>query len=169
VTLDERVDRLESDVAIRELVSRYCVTMDDRDLTAAPLLFTPDARVFSRDGVMDARGLDAILDLYRARFAALGPSLHVTHDHLVTFESADAARGLVSSHAEVWRNEKAQIAALRYLDQYRRLDGQWRFAERELLFFYYLEPQDYAEVLGKRHRVLTYDKPQPADFGGGGP
>lgn len=143
--------------------------MDDRDLDAARRLFTPDARVSSRDGMMDARGIAAIMDLYRARFAALGPSLHVTHDHLVTFEEADGARGIVTAHAEAWRNGKAQIAALRYLDRYRRDAGEWRIAERELLFFYYLEPGDYARRLGQLARVLTYEQPQPADFGGGAP
>lgn len=166
MTLGERVDRLESENAIRALASRYGLAMDDRDLDAARQLFTPDARVHSRDGVMDARGIDAILDLYRGRFAVLGPSLHVTHDHLVLFDDADHARGIVVSHAEVWRNGTAQIAALRYHDRYRREDGAWRFAQRELLFFYYLEPRDYAQALGQRHRVRTYGRPQPADFGG---
>lgn len=159
-----RIERLEAVEAIRGLASRYCVAIDDRDLRTVFTLFTEDARVFSRDGVMDARGSDAIMKLYEQRYAALGPTLHITHDHLIDVTGPNDATGLVTAHAEVWRNGKAQIAALRYHDRYRREDGQWCFSAREMLFFYYLEPRDYADALGRIDRVLTYDKPAPADF-----
>ena len=159
-----RIERLEALEAIRNLVSAYSLAIDDRDLGRVADLFTFDARLRSRDGRMDASGREAIIQLYEARYAALGPTFHMTHDHLIELDGPDSASGIVTGHAEVWRNGKAQIAAMRYHDRYRREGGEWRIAAREMLFFYYLEPRDYAEVLGQRHRVLTYGEPGPADW-----
>ena len=43
-TLEERVRHLEDRVAIGELIARYCLVLDNRDVDAIEPLFTPDAR-----------------------------------------------------------------------------------------------------------------------------
>ena len=58
---DLRLDRIEAELAIRALAARYCFAIDDHDLDAVGELFTGDARVWSRDGVMDAQGRAAIV------------------------------------------------------------------------------------------------------------
>jgi len=162
--IEQRLKRLEARESIRALVTRYCLAMDDRDMAAVPALFTPDARVHSRDGVMDARGIDAILEMYRGRFAVLGPSNHFTHDHLIDFETDAAAHGLVISHAEVVRRGRPMWAALRYHDRYALHDGVWKFSERLLTFFYYLDVADYTRFLGSPDRMRAYETPRPADY-----
>jgi hypothetical protein len=85
----------------------------------------------------------------------------------VQFDDADPDRatGLVTSHAEVWRNGQAMLTALRYQDEYRRgADGKWRFADRLLTFFYYLPVTEYAEALGDPLRQRAYGDRRPADF-----
>lgn len=59
--LATRIARLEAESAIRQLVARYCFTIDDRDIDGIAALFTDDATVRSSDGTMDAIGLDAIM------------------------------------------------------------------------------------------------------------
>src|SRR4026209_736221 len=81
-----RIRRLEDRAEIGELVARYCLVMDDRDMTGMTELFTPDAIVRSSDGVMHASGLTAVVAMFRGRFAVLGPSNHFTHDRIVRFE-----------------------------------------------------------------------------------
>ena len=54
--LETRLRRLEDRTEIGELVTRYCLTMDNRDVAAIPGLFTADAVVRSLDGVMNATG-----------------------------------------------------------------------------------------------------------------
>lgn len=160
-----RLDRLEAESAIRALAARYCFAIDNHDLPAVADLFTGDARVFSRDGVMDARGREAIIRQYEGRFAVLGPSNHVSHDHWIRFgDDPDLAEGLLSAHAELWRNETMMVAALRYDDVYRREDGVWRFAERALSFLYYVPLADYSAILGQADRMRAYDQPAPADY-----
>ena len=165
-SLEARVARLEARHEIRELVARYCFTVDARDIEGIAACFTRDGAMRSLDGVMDARGRDAVVNQFHGRFEVLGPSNHFTHDHLIEFDAddPDRATGIVNSHAEVVRNGRALLASLRYHDEYRREDGSWRFHLRLLSFFYYLEPGEYAAVLRDPLRNRAYAEPRPADF-----
>ncbi len=168
--LAARIDRLEAESAIRALAARYCFAIDDHDLDAVAALFTEDARVWSRDGVMDAVGRDAIVAQYEGRFAVLGPSNHVSHDHWIRFgDDPDRAEGTLSAHAEVHRNATPMIAALRYDDRYRRVAGTWLIAERALAFLYYVPLADYPGILGRRDRMRAYGDARPADYPEKGP
>lgn len=168
IDLERRIRRLEDRAEIAELVARYCVAMDDRDVASVPSLFTPDVTIRSADGVMDASGLDTVVEMFRGRFAVLGPSNHVTHDRIVTFDDADPDRasGLVLSHAEMNRRGGAMIAAIRYHDEYRRHDGRWKFASRLMAFFYYVPADQYLDALGAglATRNRAYDQPRAADW-----
>jgi uncharacterized protein (TIGR02246 family) len=160
-----RIDRLEAESAIRALAARYCFAIDNHDLAAVADLFTEDARVYSRDGVMDARGRDAVTRQFEQRFAVLGPSNHVSHDHWIRVgEEPDLAHGLLSAHAELWRNETTMVAALRYDDIYRRDCGTWRFQERALSFLYYVPQSEYRGILGEPDRMRAYAEPAAADY-----
>jgi len=166
-SLEDRIRRLEDQAEIRQLVSRYCFVVDDRDLDGMADCFTADGSFRSADGVMDAQGRDAIIEQYHGRFAVLGPGIHVTHDHVVDFDESDADRatGRVSCSAELVRLGKPMLVALRYHDEYRRdADGRWRFSDRLLLFFYYLDAHEYADALGSLQRNRAYAAPAAADF-----
>lgn len=165
-TLEKRLLKLEAHDSIRMLVARYGVTVDDHDLQGVAGLFAEQAVFRSKDGVMEARGRDQIVEQFIARFAALGISNHVSHDHIITLDEGDGqrAKGLVTSHAEVWRNDQAYIAALRYQDVYVLEDTEWRFGERELAFLYYLPIGEYCEGLGSPLRQRAYGDQRPADF-----
>jgi uncharacterized protein (TIGR02246 family) len=165
LALAARLDRLEAESAIRALAARYCFAIDNHDLDAVADLFAADARVYSRDGVMDATGRDAIIRQYEGRFRLLGPSNHVSHDHWIRFaDDPDRAEGLLSAHAELWRNDEMMVTALRYDDVYVREGGTWRFAERALSFLYYIPIGDYARILGQEDRMRAYEAPAPADY-----
>lgn len=163
--LTRRIRVLEDRAALRELVARYGFAVDDRDIEALAQLFTPDAVFRSRDGVMNARGRAAIVEQFHGRFAALKVTNHIAHDQVLQFgENPDLANGLVSSHAEVWRNGQALIAALRYEDSYVRHEDSWCFAERTLSFLYYLPVEQYREGLGSALRMRAYGDQRPADY-----
>jgi ketosteroid isomerase-like protein len=166
--LEQRLRRLEDRTEIDELIARYCLAMDNRDLAAIPGLFTADVRIASGDGVMNVVGRAAAVEMFRGRFTVLGPSNHFTHDRIVTFDPADPDRatGIVLSHAEMNRRGQPMLAAIRYHDEYRRDDGAWRFAARTLSFFYYVPTAQYLDALGGglARRNRAYDAPQPADW-----
>jgi ketosteroid isomerase-like protein len=166
--LEKRIRRLEDREEIGELIARYCLVMDNRDTQGMPALFTPDVVVRSTDGVMHASGMAAVTEMFRGRFAVLGPSNHFTHDRIMTFDEAhaDRASGIVLSHAEMNRKGQPMITAIRYLDRYRRHEDCWKFAERELSFFYYVPTAEYLDAfgpgLGKRMRA--YESATAADW-----
>lgn len=162
---EARIARVEAELAIRGLAARYCFAIDDHNLAAVGALFTEDARVYSVDGVMDATGRDAILRQYEGRFAVLGPSNHVSHDHAIRFgDDPDRAEGTLSAHAELLRDGVPMLTALRYADRYRREHGEWRIEERALSFLYYVALADYPGILGQPDRMRAYDRPAPADY-----
>lgn len=163
-TLEARLTRLEAESQIRQLVSRYSFDIDDRNLDGVAELFTEDAVVMSGDRVMMAEGRDALIDQYRGRFRALGAGMHFMHDHEIRFDSDTTARGKVSGHAELWRNGQMMIVGLRYNDEYRRTDAGWKFAQREILYLYYVPVADYPGILGQTDRNRAYDRPKVADF-----
>lgn len=164
--LEARIARLEARVAIRELIARYCFTVDARDVAGLGECFTHDGRFRSLDGKMDAVGREAVIEQFHARFAVLGPSNHFTHDRLLEFVPGEThrARGLVNAHAEVVRNGEPLWASLRYHDEYRLEEGRWRFADRVLEFFYYLNPRQYGEVMLSAQRNRAYPTPHAADY-----
>jgi uncharacterized protein (TIGR02246 family) len=162
--IETRLARLEAEAAIRQLIARYCFTIDNHDLEGAGALFADDAVVRSADGVMNAKGVDAIVAQYRGRFEVLGVGNHFTHDIALDFQGDDRATGLVSAHAELWRKEQMMIAAIRYQDSYRRTPRGWLFAERVINFLYYVPLTEYHDILGRTDRVHAYDRPQPADY-----
>jgi uncharacterized protein (TIGR02246 family) len=163
--LASRVQRIEDRLAIESLISAYTFAMDNRDLAWAADLFTEDGCFRSADGVMHAKGREAICAQYRGRYAALGFNLHVTHDRHITFTADDQAKGLVSCHAEVVRNGETMISAMRYHDVYQRCaDGKWRFTDRALHFFYYLPVNDYRDALKGRGRMRAYGDIRDAEL-----
>jgi len=162
--LETRIDRLESESAIRQLIARYCFAIDQRQRAEVAALFAEDAVVCSADGVMNAQGVDTIMAMYEGRFAALGPGAHYMHDVQIDFEDADSATGLVSGHAELMRNNEMMVTSLRYHDRYRRTAAGWRFARRQINFLYYVTVADYPGILLHEDRNRAYATPKPADF-----
>ncbi len=165
LSLERRIQMLEDEAEIRNLVARYGFRIDDRDMDGVADCFTEDGGFSSREGKMGAQGRQAVVDQFHDRWSVLGPANHIVHQHLVELDpdDPDHAKGTVSSHAELIRNGEVWLTALRYDDQYRR-DGRWRFADRMLSVFYYLRPQDYVEKFGDVMRNLTYEQPYAASI-----
>lgn len=163
----KRLQLLEDREEIKSLVARYGLVMDDRDIAEMPRLFTPDVRIRSLDGVMDARGREEAIAMFRERFSVLGPSNHFSHDKIINFgDDIDMATGTVLSHAEMNRKGQPMLAAMRYSDRYARHEGEWKFAERVFAFFYYIATEEYLDALGAgiAKRMRAYDEPMAADI-----
>ena len=163
-SLEARLAEVEDRLAIRELVARYCFAVDDRDLAAIADLFSVDAFFGSSDRSMGAAGRAAIMRQFESRYSVMGASNHVSHDQLVEFDGPGRAHGRVSVHAELWRNERAMITALRYADNYVKSDGRWRFSQRLLSFMYYLPVEEYRTAMGVLERNRAGSAPVAADW-----
>lgn len=164
--LAARIARLEAESQIRQLIARYCFTIDDRQHDAIAALFSEGAVVRSADGVMNASGIEAIMQQYESRFEALGPGAHYMHDVQIDFigDGSEEATGRVSGHAELERGGRMMVAGLRYADRYRNTGAGWRFQERVISFLYYVPVGEYRDILLHRDRNRAYAEPRPADF-----
>lgn len=165
-TTEDRLRRIEDQLAIQELAHLYGFVMDERDLEGLGSLFTADAHLGSADGVFDVHGLETIAKTYQARYDALGATHHFIHSVLTRFDEQDpdSARGVVSGHAEVVREGETMWVALRYHDVYRRTGNGWRIAERVMGYMYYLPVTDYVETMKAGDRSLLYGDARPADW-----
>ncbi len=137
-SLEQRVARIEDRLAINDLVAAYCTAIDSRDLDGFVDCFTEDGVLRHADGVMRIDGRAALREYYTKRFGDYGVTFHYPHTHTVEIDGSDEAHGVVTAHAEMALNGEAWIAAFRYTDRYRRENGRWRFAERELACWYYM-------------------------------
>ena len=131
-SVEERFDRLESLDEIRQLVAKYCLALDMRDLDALCGLFPENVQV-SRDST-GRRALKVWFDqTLREQFTG---TAHVTGNHIIEFEDPDHARGLVYSRNEHETGDEWVIMQMLYWDDYERIDGRWLFRRRLPCYWY---------------------------------
>ena len=122
--------------AIRELAMLYARGVDRQDIGLLKTLYTEDG--------WDAHGayFDGPAENYVEFLAATLPYMHIgAHficNHLV---SVDGDHGEGEVYAIAWHlipdragGQKHDFQAVRYIDQYRRVDGAWKFARRDVCF-----------------------------------
>ncbi|WP_419918012.1 nuclear transport factor 2 family protein [Candidatus Poriferisocius sp.] len=163
----ERIARLEATEAIRNLVARYGMAVDDRDLDAVAEMFTQDAVFRHGDGAVVNEGRQAIVDFYADRLSSFGATYHYPHSHLVELDShhTGLASGTVAAHAEMAIGGRTFITGLRYYDRYRLDGGQWRFSERSIAMLYYMDMAELAEGgLGEKDRKRYFGEVGPAEL-----
>jgi len=126
--------RLVARDEIRELAHRYAVAMDARDLDALVSLFVPDVRV-GREAV----GREALRADFDRQLRAIGVSILFVGNHVIDFDAADLAHGIVYCTAQIQDGARWIRQAIRYEDAYARRDGRWLFVRRRHLLWYGVE------------------------------
>jgi len=166
LSLERRIDRLESRFAIEELVTAYCEACDEHDIDRLVALFTEDAVFGSPSGVLRSTGRDEIAAMFIRTFRIRGPGYHWTHDLIISIddEDDDRATGTVASHAETSVNGVGSLAAMKYDDEYRRVDGRWLFARRGSRFLYYVPAEQYQNPLSTNKRLCFEGVCSEADY-----
>ena len=155
---------------IRELGVRYGLGVDGKDPAELRSIFTEDINFHAANGEFEFQGVNALVDFFLNQVAEVDRnSLHVTHGHIIDLDpnDPDSASGVLFGHAELIPRdpeEGSKLAALRYDDEYRRVDGRWRFSERCLSFFYRLDAADYLQDIISDTPVKGGETPLPADF-----
>jgi ketosteroid isomerase-like protein len=140
----ERIAAIEHREQIRDLVIRYGMAVDDRDLATIGVLFTEDAVFRHGDDSIVNNGRDEIVEFYTDRLRAFGATYHYPHSHLVELTGPTTATGVVCAHAELGIDGHSYITALRYHDTYRNENGHWLFAERRLAMLYFMDMAELA-------------------------
>lgn len=135
-TGEERLDRLESLAEIQQLPVRYALALDARDMEALVELFVPDVQVGR-----DLTGRAALAEWFATTMRRMRTSVHLVANHVVDFDDADHARGIVYCHDELeWPDRgEWQQGKLQYWDTYARVGGEWCFARRRFHRWYIVD------------------------------
>ena len=129
--LEARIDRLESIEEIRQLVARYALAVDTRDLETLVGLFVADVEV-GRLGT----GRAALLGTDAWHLAAREKALLSVGTHVIDLVDAASATGEVYCTGEIDRDGVLLRQAILYRDTYRRDPEGWRFVRRNHLLWY---------------------------------
>ena len=133
----ERIKRLEDLHELQQLRARYCQALDDGRWQELAELFTPDGAFV---GLSTARGHEEL----RTFFADLQKGALTAWWHFSMNETLELDGDLATG--ETWLLQpcvvdgRSQLAAGRYTDRMLRgHDGRWRFTERRVRFFWWVD------------------------------
>ena len=143
ISPEEAADRL----SIRELVEAYAHCADRRDAKGQMALFTPDTHFVVYMNAKDPKpsqelhSREALAPVF-ADLNKYAATMHFVGQTTILSLSGNRATGeaYTLAHHLTVEDEKRRlmIAALRYSDQFVKIDGAWLFAER-LLYVDWIE------------------------------
>lgn len=121
-------------IALRDLVMRYCRGCDRRDFTLVRSLYHDDA--IDDHGTMFRGGPDAFVEWLPQ---AMAPWELTVHSISNSFFVVDGDRAEGEHHVRAYHRthppeRREYIVHGRYLDQYERREGTWKFLHRALVF-----------------------------------
>lgn len=146
-----RLARIEAQLAIGQLPIRYALAIDQRDLDAWAELFVPDVDM-GRHG----SGREVLREWIAPAVSQFYRSIHQICGHRIALgqsgpaEEPETATGQVYCRAEHEVGERWIVMAIRYDDEYRRVDGEWLFSRRR-------ERHWYAADLLERPQQVSFD------------
>lgn len=126
----------------RDLVERYALGVDERDLDAVAALFTTDALLLLPDPpahltpVTEHHGREGVRAALEAVTAVRATVHEITGQVLDAGETHDVLHGRVTGVAHHYVEHGDEVIdvlwRLRYDDLYRRVEGRWLIARRAL-------------------------------------
>lgn len=153
-----RLRRLEDRAELRELVNRYCLAIDDGDWDTLAQMFTERAEMAG------VTGRHEVVGQLRSIRSTYGRTIHAATGQVLDFADDDHATGVVTSTGQLAITGQTVLCAMRYVDDYERDGGSWRFARRSIRFSYALP---WPEMAGAMTAELPVHWPgteaRPAD------
>ncbi|SDM46664.1 nuclear transport factor 2 family protein [Allokutzneria albata] len=129
--LADRLDRVESELAIQRLVHEYCHGADKQDLRRFSAVWHPDA-VWAPSAGHRLDGLDAIRAGIKAEWQKYQQMHHWTANLVITLDG-DRASGEADTEFSVQFLDGSWVrGGGTYRDVYTRRDGIWRITYREV-------------------------------------
>ena len=123
--LAAKVERLDAIDQIRQLASKYAIGIDMRDMDAIAGLYVEDVKTSKTES--GRQSMKQVMARVLSNFTA---SVHHVGNHIIEFDDADNAHGIVYCRCEHEIGDKWLPMYLHYIDNYRRVDGRWSFRRR---------------------------------------
>lgn len=146
-----RVRRIEDTLAIQQLPIRYAMAVDARDVAAWSNLFVPDVRV-----ARQTSGRAALCEAITPQLRQFYRSIHQIVGHRIDLVDDISATGSVYCRAEHEVGARWVVMAIRYDDDYRKVDDHWLFSRRREKHWY------AADLLDRPQSVAFNDWNPPA-------
>jgi hypothetical protein len=124
------VERLLAYEEIRQLVARYALAVDSRDLDTLVGLFVDDVRVGAEIG------REVLRASFEVSLREVGVTILNVGTHVIDLVDADHATGSVYCRGELGDGDRWVAQAILYRDTYERRDGRWYFVRRRHLLWY---------------------------------
>jgi len=131
MTLEERIQRLEDDRAIRDLKARYLRACDGKDPDTVRDCLRPDAAI-GYEGFPRFDNRDDFVEVYRQFGCVPGVyDIHHAANGVIAFDGADRATGQWSLTFHTINLSQRTITqfGIEYDDAYVRVDHRWWIAE----------------------------------------
>jgi hypothetical protein len=143
-----RLTRLEAGWEIGQLPIRYALAVDSRDLDAWTRLFVPDVDL-GRHGC----GRDALRAYIEPQVRWFYRSVHLICGHRIELgpdgaDGPERAMGSVYCRAEHEVRDRWIAMAIRYDDNYLRVDGEWLFERRRERHWYAADVTERPQAVG---------------------
>lgn len=131
LSVEARLDRVEAELAIRQLASRYARAVDSRNLDEIGRIFAPQTR-FGGHG----DGAAGAIAFYGEVLSGFYRSFHQVVGHIIGQDSADTAHGTVYCRAEHEDGDNWIVNLMVYFDRYVRVENRWHFLGRRPRFLF---------------------------------
>lgn len=131
MNLESRIRKLEDWQSIVELRSKYCFYFDQRDAAAFANLFTESGRLSVTKGTFTGRNeITAYVEELATNEAKW--EAHMSHNPLIDIDGDEATGKWYYEVPVVWEDGTAGWSQGAYNEQYRRVDGDWKFDRVEI-------------------------------------
>lgn len=144
---DEFVERLRAEQEIKSVLQRYCRGVDRRDFELVRSTYYPDAH--DAHGAYNG-GVDGLIDWMTRRHESVAQSMHMlgncliewhgsqadVETYCVTYQrlAADGAASTADVGLTVGGSGQQTQVRCRYLDKFERRAGEWRIANRAVVY-----------------------------------
>jgi hypothetical protein len=125
--LEAKMDRIQSRIDIEQLIVRYALAMDARDIDGLVALYSVNVRV---GAPVNGVGHKALHEWFCIHTSDSYRSVHSIGGQVIDFDDSDHAHGSILSYAEHEIGDVWEITAYRSRDKYIREDCHWRFLTR---------------------------------------
>ncbi|TQK32125.1 nuclear transport factor 2 family protein [Arthrobacter sp. SLBN-53] len=131
----ERLQALIDKDEIRELALRYCRGVDRKDPALLRSLYTNDG--IDNHANIFRGSASAYVDFLESSFQFIQIGARYVCNHLIELDGDEASGEVYALGYHILPIADSRpiesFVGVRYLDRYRREDGQWRFASREVV------------------------------------
>ena len=151
-TLEQRLQRLEDDATIRDLVARFADTTTREDNEGFAALWAPEATfVINKPFFMSATGIEAIRAMLRKLRDGRDFFVQFVNSGVLDIQESHATARWILHEAAKSPGEHYYMPYGLFFDEMEKVDGKWLFKRRSFEYLFL----DLSPFTGDAYQLLT--------------